>query len=304
MPPQRASRRGKAAKAAKAGENQADEGTSGECQTSRPQSQNNEHHFQVLSSKKDITCVRRGSSQGAPRLIFTHGASGGLSNAATQLFMEGFSWSLPVIGFEGSMNLKSRTTSFHAVIEHENADSVALGGRSMGARAALLAAREHTTTRALILVSYPLLGQNGSVRDQILLEIDPSIEVLFISGDGDNMCSLGRLNEVRSSMKAKTWLAVVQGADHGMTMKPKSVTDALRVHTGKLAAAWLQSRSSNTSECLISWDADKKELQETWSAGSAGPKATSKGWTSKTKRKAEIDEESTPRKPTKRGRKK
>jgi pimeloyl-ACP methyl ester carboxylesterase len=300
MPPKRASRRGKSAKDEEA---QADGGDSGKFQDSRPPQQNHEHHYQIPSTKKDIACVRNGSEQGAPSLIFTHGASGGLSNAATQLFMEGFSQSLPVIGFEGSMNLKSRTTSFHAVIEHENADSVPLGGRSMGARAAVLAAQEHATT-ALVLVSYPLLGQNGSVRDQILLDIDPSIDVLFISGDGDNMCDLERLNEVRNNMKAKTWLAVAQGADHGMAMKPKSATDALRVHTGQLAAHWLQSRSSSASECLVSWDAEAEELQETWSAGNVGPKSTSKAPKSGTKRKSTADQDAIPKKPAKRERRK
>ncbi|ETN38723.1 uncharacterized protein HMPREF1541_06761 [Cyphellophora europaea CBS 101466] len=216
--------------------------------------------YEVPFDKKSITCERHGSESGKPGLIFTHGAGGGISNPATKLFAEGSaSRDTATVCFEGSMNLQSRVKAFHAVVEHENGQSAALGGRSMGARAAVLAAKEHQT-QALVLASYPLIGQNGDLRDQILLEADADKDILFISGDADNMCPIERLNRVRAKMKAHTWLAVVKGADHGMALKPKDAVEKMRIYTGRLAAQWLSKRDSASTECSLRWDAHQHEV--------------------------------------------
>jgi predicted alpha/beta-hydrolase family hydrolase len=125
-----------------------------------------------------------------------------------------------MLAFEGSMNLGARVKSFHAVMEHElshKANSpdpdaevamAAFGGRSMGARAAVIAATATTTPSitSLILVSYPLQSEKGDLRDKILLELPEEINVLFISGDGDSMCNLSKLRAVRGKMKARGWM--------------------------------------------------------------------------------------------------
>ena len=87
-------------------------------------------HFQIPSKSKDINCERRGRDE-KPQLIWTHGAGGGLSNAATKDFAEGFAEMSSVISFQGSMNLTGRVRSFETILEHENV-KCALGGRSMG----------------------------------------------------------------------------------------------------------------------------------------------------------------------------
>lgn len=138
----------------------------------------------------------------------------------------------------------------------------------MGARAAVLAASDHST-KHLVLVSYPLVGQNGQVRDEILLNIHPTIKVLFISGSNDNMCAIDQLDEVRAKMKAKSWLAVVQGADHGMSLKPKNAVDRIRVYTGELAARWVENGDTQRTECVIRWDVDESEVvDEGWQKSS------------------------------------
>lgn len=86
--------------------------------------------FKVPSGDKQIQCERRGKD-GKPDLIFTHGAGGGLSNAATKDFAEGFAELSPVVSFQGNMNLQGRVRSFQAVLENEDVQC-ALGGRSMG----------------------------------------------------------------------------------------------------------------------------------------------------------------------------
>lgn len=89
--------------------------------------------FQVpTKDNKDIQCERRGKAA-KPSLIFTHGAGGGLSNAATKDFADGFAEKAAVVSFQGNMNLTGRMRSFQTVLEHEKITTdCALGGRSMG----------------------------------------------------------------------------------------------------------------------------------------------------------------------------
>jgi pimeloyl-ACP methyl ester carboxylesterase len=118
----------------------------------------------------------------------------------------------------------------------------------MGARAAVLAASEHLAQTndqgvdlnvQLVLVSYPLQGPKDDLRDQILLDLPKTASVLFIIGDRDAMCPLDLLNETRSRMRAKSQLAVVRGADHGMHVKPARMTKGVGEETGRLAAKWV-----------------------------------------------------------------
>lgn len=157
------------------------------------------------------------------------------------------------------MNLKSRVKMFDAVHDsaigtYKHNTPLALGGRSMGARAAVLAAMKDT--RCLILASYPL-QTDKEVRDQILLDLPAQMDVLLISGDHDSMCDIQKLNEVRGKMKAKTWLITVRDADHGMNMKPKKATKAAGEETGLLAAEWLHDRQESETEREIWWGEDE-----------------------------------------------
>jgi predicted alpha/beta-hydrolase family hydrolase len=123
-----------------------------------------------------------------------------------------------------------------------------LGGRSMGARAAVLAASEYIAEHndskdglsvQLVLISYPLQGPKQGLRDQILLDLPKSVGVLFVIGDRDAMCPLDLLNETRSKMTATSQLVIVRGADHGMNVKPASATKGVGEETGRVAARWV-----------------------------------------------------------------
>ena len=211
--------------------------------------------FTVAMEARDISCNRTG--EGPVRLIFTHGAGGTITSDGIAHFSGGFSKiaKSSVVCFQGNMNLKSRTKMFDAV--HDNViqtyrheTPIALGGRSMGARAALLAAMEDT--KCLILASYPL-HTDKEVRDQTLLDLPADKEVLFISGDQDSMCDLDRLQDVRHEMRAKTWLVRVRDADHGMNVKPKKATMAVGEQCGILAAEWLHTREEGKTEREVWW---------------------------------------------------
>ena len=187
-----------------------------------------------------------------PTLIFTHGAGGDLKSHAIANFAKGFGERHSILCFKGSQNLKSRVSMFEKVIEKYDAPQC-LGGRSMGARAAVMAATERTTH--LVLASYPL--QSGKqFRDQILLGLPEHIKVLFVSGDNDAMCDLDRLDGVRRQMKCQSWRIVVKGADHGMNFRPKSRTDEGGIQVGKIVADWIELQNRAHREGQVSDDPD------------------------------------------------
>jgi predicted alpha/beta-hydrolase family hydrolase len=210
--------------------------------------------------KKPLQChqytPKSTPSETSPILIFTHGAGGTLSTDAVVNFCTGFSTSLSILALQGSMNLKVRTKSFHACIDkmrskdEGSTKSLLLGGRSMGARAAVIAATEYLKepdnqgeklSMRLVLVSYPLQGPKD-VRDQILLDLPESVSVLFVIGERDAMCPLGLLNATRAQMTAKSQLVVVKGTDHGMHVKPASLEKELGEETGRVASEWVEGR--------------------------------------------------------------
>lgn len=93
---------------------------------------------------------------------------------------------------------------------------IVLVGKSMGGRMGCHLAVELGANGpiALVCLGYPLVGQNGAVRDAVLLEL--RTPVLFVQGSRDTMCPLPRLAEVRERMQAPSELYVVADADHSL----------------------------------------------------------------------------------------
>jgi predicted alpha/beta-hydrolase family hydrolase len=197
-------------------------------------------------TKSPTQCALYSAVTSSPILIFTHGAGGTLSAPAVTNFCTGFSATLSVLVFQGSVNIGSRVKGFNVCIEHvrkEEGKRLVLGGRSMGARAAVMAGSEmfkykEKVELLLILVSYPLQGPKD-VRDQILLDLPASVRILFVVGDRDTMCPLDMLDGVRKKMNAKSQVVVVRGADHGMHVKPKKLEREVGEETGRVAASWV-----------------------------------------------------------------
>lgn len=237
-------------------------------------------HFQVPFNDKQIVCERHHAGESLKKdknisLVFTHGAGGGINNPATKDFVTGFASSAKedAICFQGTMNLVNRTKTFHAVIENQGR-ARALGGRSMGSRAAVVTAtesEEDMRPEALVLVSYPLSsekpaklkkGKENDVdpRKQILLDLPENIDVLFVIGSKDSMCDLDALDEVRRAMKTKSWVMEVKKADHGMSFSPKAGVQPVRLRTGVLAAEWLNKRDEKKRYCSVEWSKEDEEV--------------------------------------------
>lgn len=92
---------------------------------------------------------------------------------------------------------------------------VVLAGKSMGSRVGChVAASGDLAISGLICFGYPLVGQNGKVRDEVLLAL--RTPVLFVQGTRDRLCPLERLEETRAEMTARSELHVVEGGDHSL----------------------------------------------------------------------------------------
>ncbi|KAI5358533.1 Putative KAT8 regulatory NSL complex subunit 3/Testis-expressed sequence 30 protein [Septoria linicola] len=242
------------------------------------------HHYTIPShNNKLITCDRRSPQNhysSPPALIFTHGAGGGISAPSTSDLAAGFASLASIVCYQGSMNLTNRIKYFHTVLEHATGDeapgAIALGGRSMGARAAVLTALEQhdgdsdpsSKAKALVLVSYPLLAggttREPERREKILTDLIANVDVLFIAGAADSYCPLDMLEEVRGNMAARSWLCIVEGADHGMGMKPKKAEVAMRRKTGEVAAKWLAERDEGKRSSVIRCDEAAEIMFEGW----------------------------------------
>ncbi|KAF2482295.1 hypothetical protein BDY17DRAFT_298287 [Neohortaea acidophila] len=226
--------------------------------------------FKIPFGEKEIVCEARGSPSKSA-LIFTHGAGGGIANPAMQEWVAGWATESSVISFQGTMNLKSRVKTFHAVIEHSQG-ATALGGRSMGARAAVMTANElEEKPKALVLVSYPLTGGKGGdqrqpeTREDILTDLPDTVDVLFVYGSEDTMCDGQLLQEVTERMTARSWLLEIKGADHGTSLKKKAGVQPIRDKAGSVAAKWLKDRDAVKRYCAIEWDDENARVDvEEW----------------------------------------
>lgn len=96
---------------------------------------------------------------------------------------------------------------------------IVLIGKSMGGRIGCHLANELASERlrALVCLGYPLIGQNGAMRDAVLLELEAP--VLFVQGSRDPMCPLDTLREVQARMRAQHRTLVVEGGDHSLVVK-------------------------------------------------------------------------------------
>ncbi|XP_069826849.1 testis-expressed protein 30 isoform X2 [Dendropsophus ebraccatus] len=136
------------------------------------------------------------------------------------------------------LNLVYRTKAYSAVLNYLKSDEeykvagVFLAGRSMGSRAAASLVRtaceqDDSFIQGLICLSYPLHPPKAKskLRDEDLLMITKP--ALFISGSADEMCDKTLMTNVIRKIKAPVKIHWVENANHGLTVKGKSLEDVL-----------------------------------------------------------------------------
>lgn len=119
-------------------------------------------------------------------------------------------------------------------------DKLFLAGKSMGSRVGCHVALDSAARPAiagLICFGYPLRGQNGKLRDEVLVALETPI--LFVQGTRDALCPLDELDQVRKRMTARSELYVVESGDHSLeasktSLKQRATTQG-EVESGILA---------------------------------------------------------------------
>ncbi len=93
---------------------------------------------------------------------------------------------------------------------------VVLVGKSMGGRVGCHVALEEPpgSVASLVCLGYPLRGQRGQLRDEVLVAL--RTPVLFVQGSRDALCPLAELERVRPRMTAPSALHVVEGGNHSL----------------------------------------------------------------------------------------
>ena len=95
-----------------------------------------------------------------------------------------------------------------------------VAGKSMGGRIGCHVALEEPVA-GVVCLGYPLVGQRGDVRSEVLLAL--RVPVLFAQGSRDALCPLERLREVRERMSAPSALHVVAGGNHSLEVGSRAL---------------------------------------------------------------------------------
>ncbi|XP_065149342.2 testis-expressed protein 30 [Paramisgurnus dabryanus] len=194
-------------------------------------------------------------SAGFAAMVMTHGAGGDMHMAQLETLARVLARSgVLCLRFTcKGLNLAYRIRAYRAVVDylktHERytPNSIFLGGRSMGARAAIAVGRlmcevQEDVVQGLLCLSFPLHppGQTHVhiQRSQDLCALSHT-PVMFISGTADNMCEQKLLENVMKLMQCPTDIHWVRGAGHGLTvrgMTEESVLEEVNSHI----IAWIK----------------------------------------------------------------
>ncbi|XP_041927106.1 testis-expressed protein 30 isoform X1 [Alosa sapidissima] len=159
-----------------------------------------------------------------------------------------------------SLNLPYRVKAYGAVVTYLKSHGrftltkLFLGGRSMGARAAVSLARQLSEEGdecvwGVVCVSFPLHPpaqthtHTHQERSQDLRALSHQ-PVLFISGTADNMCERKLLEELVQDMQAPAAVRWIEGGGHGLAVKGRpeeAVLEEVNTHITE----WIQQQLSN-----------------------------------------------------------
>jgi len=118
-----------------------------------------------------------------------------------------------------------------AVASHARSElgpqTLILGGRSMGGRAASMLAADGFPCDGLLLLAYPLhpAGKPEELRDAHLAKI--AVPVLCLNGTRDTLCRRDLMEAVVDRLRGRWTMHWLEGADHGFhVLKSSGRTDA------------------------------------------------------------------------------
>ena len=109
-----------------------------------------------------------------------------------------------------------------AAFEASHAGPVVLVGKSMGGRIGChVAVARSKPPAALVCLGYPLVGQNGKMRDEVLRELPTP--VLFVQGTRDPLCPLEELEALLPELSTPHALHRVEDGDHSLRVAARTL---------------------------------------------------------------------------------
>lgn len=114
--------------------------------------------------------------------------------------------------------------TYRAVVEElrPRADTLVIGGKSLGGRIASMVASQGVPVDGLVFLGYPLHppGRPERIRKAHLPDI--KVPMLFVEGTRDPFCPLETLEEVRAELTAPNAVAVIDDGDHSLKVRKSS----------------------------------------------------------------------------------
>jgi uncharacterized protein len=106
--------------------------------------------------------------------------------------------------------------------KRHRAESTILIGKSMGGRVGCHLSLEEKVD-GLVCLGYPLcaMGDRTRLRDEVLRALNTPI--LFVQGTRDPLCPLDLLERVRTEMKTRNVLHVIEGSDHSLRVPKRQL---------------------------------------------------------------------------------
>jgi uncharacterized protein len=187
--------------------------------------------------------------------ICAHGAGGNMRDRAVMAFSKAMTErGVGVVRFDFLYRARQSArpdrmpklmACYQAVLDRvraeRNPSALAIGGRSMGGRAASILAAEGVSAHGLLLLAYPLHppAQPQKLRTEHLPRI--TVPVLCINGTRDDFCQKPVMEQTLANLGANWRMLWLQGADHGFhVLKRSGRTDAEVVNEAADAASrWI-----------------------------------------------------------------
>ena len=168
-------------------------------------------------------------------LILAPGAGAGMDHSfmatvATAIAAQGFRvWRFNFLYQERGRKSPEKNQvleeTYRAIVDHvgdRGAETVVVGGKSMGGRIASQIAASGAPIDGLVFHGYPLHppGRPDRMRDAHLRDI--TVPMLFVEGTRDPFCPLETLEKVRADLSAPNDLIVIDGGDHSFKLRASS----------------------------------------------------------------------------------
>lgn len=181
-----------------------------------------------------VSCVADGPAGASTTFFFAPGAGANIHSDFMSFVADGLaSAGIRVVRFnflymEAGRKSPDRQPvleeTYAAVVEalSGDADSVVVGGKSMGGRIASHVSANGIDVDGLVFFGYPLHppGRPERLRDEHLHKVNAPM--LFVEGTRDPFCPLATLESVRSKVGTRTDLVVIDDGDHSFKVRKSS----------------------------------------------------------------------------------